>query len=199
MENESLFRWVFVVIFFAMIAIRVYYHRIAKTWRGGRAALQNEGKSFLALRALLTVPFYVGLFAYILNPEWMSWSSLAIPTGWRWLGAILAALTLPLLIWVHRALGTNFSTTLHIRDDHTLSLTGPYRYVRHPMYTVSVVLLIGSLLLTANWFIGLGGLLALGIVMIFRTPKEEAQLLEKFGDEYRQYATRTGRFLPRIS
>jgi protein-S-isoprenylcysteine O-methyltransferase Ste14 len=48
-----------------------------------------------------------------------------------------------------------------------------------------------------NWFIAVLGILAF-IAMAVRTPKEEANLIEKFGDEYREYMMRTGRFLPKI-
>ncbi len=48
-----------------------------------------------------------------------------------------------------------------------------------------------------SWFIPLLGALAF-IAMAIRTPKEEASLIEKFGDEYREYMKRTGRFLPKI-
>ena len=49
-----------------------------------------------------------------------------------------------------------------------------------------------------NWFIALLGILAF-IAMAIRTPKEEANLIEKFGDEYREYMKQTGRYLPKFS
>lgn len=52
-------------------------------------------------------------------------------------------------------------------------------------------------LLTANWFIGLASVIVLALLAI-RTPKEEEMLIERFGDQYREYRARTGRFLPRI-
>ena len=48
-----------------------------------------------------------------------------------------------------------------------------------------------------NWFIAVLGILAF-VAMVIRTPKEEANLIEKFGDEYRDYMKRTGRFLPKL-
>jgi protein-S-isoprenylcysteine O-methyltransferase Ste14 len=48
-----------------------------------------------------------------------------------------------------------------------------------------------------NWFIALLGVLAF-IVMAIRTPKEEANLIAKFGDEYRAYMKQTGRYFPKI-
>ena len=72
---------------------------------------------------------------------------------------------------------------------------GPYRWVRHPLYSVGM-LLYGSLtLLTGLWWLGVGSLIPLA-VLLWRTPREEARLIEAFGEEYRVYMRRTGRFLP---
>src|SRR5207244_2384452 len=113
-------------------------------------------------------------------------------------GTGLVVLGLLLLVWVHRALACNFSTTLRIRPDHTLVTSGPYHWVRHPMYTVFCLVFVGICLQTANGLLGGLGLSAIGIIMIVRTPLEEAQLVEKFGEEYRHYMQRTGRYLPRL-
>jgi protein-S-isoprenylcysteine O-methyltransferase Ste14 len=53
-------------------------------------------------------------------------------------------------------------------------------------------------LMADNWFIMLLGVLAF-IIMAIRTPQEEANLIEKFGEEYREYMTRTGAFLPKFT
>jgi protein-S-isoprenylcysteine O-methyltransferase Ste14 len=72
---------------------------------------------------------------------------------------------------------------------------GPYRRVRHPMYTVFIVFLIGIALVTTNL---LGLIFSLLISFSFPSiaKTEEALLTETFGDEYRSYMERTGRFFP---
>jgi protein-S-isoprenylcysteine O-methyltransferase Ste14 len=110
----------------------------------------------------------------------------------------MALVSLVLLVWVQRALGSNFSTTLHVREEHTLVTYGPYRWVRHPMYTVLYLFLIGVFLVTQNWFIGAGFLIPLTLIVAMRLDNEEAAMIEKFGDDYRQYMHRTGRFAPRV-
>jgi protein-S-isoprenylcysteine O-methyltransferase Ste14 len=57
---------------------------------------------------------------------------------------------------------------------------------------------LGYLLMTDSWLIGSAGLLTILLLMVFRVPREEAALTEKFGDAYREYAMRTGKFLPRL-
>ncbi|MEE8232131.1 MAG: isoprenylcysteine carboxylmethyltransferase family protein, partial [Thermoplasmata archaeon] len=108
---------------------------------------------------------------------------------------ILAGFSLAFLAF--RSLGTNYSGTVVIKDSHTLVTSGPYRWIRHPIYTSYFALTLSLFLLTANWFIGLA-LLALSILLASRVEGEEALLLERFGDAYRAYMYRTGRFLPRL-
>ena len=94
-------------------------------------------------------------------------------------------------------LGRNYSTTLHIGEKQSLVTTGPYRYIRHPMYTALVAVGIGMGLMSSSWYF-LIPFIATGIVNIFRTRREEEAMIEKFGDEYVQYTQRTGRFLPMV-
>lgn len=56
----------------------------------------------------------------------------------------------------------------------------------------------GMGLLTANWFIGGAGIVVLVVILISRTPKEEAMMLATFGENYKRYAESTGRYLPRL-
>ncbi len=186
-------------LIFLFFVVRAYHHRKAETVGGKIEYREKNLKAIRVMRGVGGIVFLSVLASYFVAPHFVDWAAIPLPDWIRWAGLALGYANLPLLWWIESTLGKNFNTTLHLREGHTLVTAGPYRWVRHPMYTLFVVMLVGSLLLTANWFIGLGGLLALGIVMIVRTPKEEAQLLEKFGDEYREYAERTGRFLPRIS
>jgi protein-S-isoprenylcysteine O-methyltransferase Ste14 len=81
--------------------------------------------------------------------------------------------------------------------DGYLVTTGPYRWVRHPFYVSVLLLVCGAALLAANWFIGVCGLLVFALQAI-RTRIEERKLVERFGEEYRLYMKRTGRFAPRF-
>ncbi len=198
MDEESIFRVLFGVSFLTMMVYRLSQHLKAKTYQGN-SSLQAEGKLLNLVRVGFVVPFLWAVFSYLFAPERLTWAALPVPSALRWVGMGLLVLSLPLLVWVHQALARNFSTTLRIRPDHTLVTSGPYRWVRHPMYTVFCLMFAGVLVGTANWFLGGLALLALALIMLVRTPKEEAQLLERFGDDYRQYMQRTGRYLPRLA
>jgi protein-S-isoprenylcysteine O-methyltransferase Ste14 len=144
------------------------------------------------------MPWMLSLLLWLAYPPAMRWAALDLPAGARWTGAALFAIGAALVAWINYHLGANFSGTLVLRDGHQLIQSGPYRLVRHPMYTSFLVMLTGMLLLSANWFIGGGGILFILLLMAVRTPREERMLLAHFGEEYRAYMARTGRYLPRL-
>ncbi len=127
----------------------------------------------------------------------MAWAHLPLPTWLRWTGGVLMVICLPLVYWLFSSLGKNITGTVAIRKEHTLVTHGPYRWVRHPLYSVAFLLFTGFSFLAANWFIPLT-VLGTMFILTQRTPIEEAKLIERFGDEYRQYMLETGRYFPRI-
>jgi protein-S-isoprenylcysteine O-methyltransferase Ste14 len=193
--SELFFHLVFVFVFTSFTLIRMVYHRRASVSRG--QAEFREGRLHIALRLLVGIPFMLSLVAYIFAPRLFSWAEIDLPLWSRWIGVGLGLASLPLIVWVQQALGSNFSTVLHVRQEHSLVTSGPYRWVRHPMYTVLFIHLAGILLLTANWYIGGVPLAAFLLIVITRMKNEERTMLEKFGEAYQTYMQSTGRFLPR--
>jgi protein-S-isoprenylcysteine O-methyltransferase Ste14 len=139
----------------------------------------------------------LGLLAYMINPGWMAWSSMRIPAWLRWMGIGLGVAGGTLLVWTLRNLGKNLTDTVVTRREHTLVMKGPYRFVRHPFYDAVTLAVLANALAAANWFLLLGGLLTV-VLIVLRTGREEERLLARFGESYRAYMKRTGRFLPRI-
>jgi protein-S-isoprenylcysteine O-methyltransferase Ste14 len=111
------------------------------------------------------------------------------------MGVILTVLGICVEFTTQLYLGRNYSTLLHIREEQSLITTGPYRYVRHPMYTALITTGIGMTLLSANWYFGLPFIVTI-IVIIFRIKKEEEAMIEKFREEYIRYMKKTKRFIP---
>lgn len=139
----------------------------------------------------------LGLLAFLINPENMSWSAVALPLWSRWLGIGLGVPAGLLVLLTFHHLGTNLTDTVVTRKNHTLVTGGPYRWVRHPFYVASALALLAFALITANWFIFINGGVAF-LLLVVRTDKEEAKLMERFGDDYRRYMQRTGRFIPKL-
>ena len=74
--------------------------------------------------------------------------------------------------------------------------TGPYKQIRHPLYTSLFGIGIAFALVSANWlFVLLAVIVIVGLVA--RVPREETMMLDEFGNEYRDYMARTGRYLPK--
>jgi protein-S-isoprenylcysteine O-methyltransferase Ste14 len=139
------------------------------------------------------------LLIYI--PGFIDFALLPINTYIRIIpGCILIALGLSLFFSAHSHLRNNWSPIIEKKfsKSKTLVKTGPYKYIRHPIYTASLIALLGFGLLSANWlffFIPLAILLTLYIKKI---PKEEASLIKNFGKPYKEYMKSTGSLIPKI-
>jgi protein-S-isoprenylcysteine O-methyltransferase Ste14 len=136
-------------------------------------------------------------FAYLLFPASVQWAALPLPVWLRWSGVVAGALCSLLMYWTLSSLGRNLTDTVVTRANAQLVTHGPYRWVRHPFYVTAALLILSVTLLSANWLIGLCGLLVMSLLAV-RTPKEEQMLIARFGDDYRAYMAATGRFFPRI-
>jgi protein-S-isoprenylcysteine O-methyltransferase Ste14 len=151
------------------------------------------------LRKGIGLPWFLAIFCYVFKPAWVDWAGFALPPWLRWAGLALGLLGLCGVWWTELTLGANFNTALHLRDAHTLVTSGPYRYVRHPMYTAIAVFGLGAFVLApANWLILVPGVVGFLGLMAVRVKHEEEVMLERFGEAYRAYMQRTGRFLPRL-
>jgi protein-S-isoprenylcysteine O-methyltransferase Ste14 len=115
-----------------------------------------------------------------------------------WLGAVVLLLALLLFFHTHRRLGRYWSVTLEIRENHGLVTDGIYRFVRHPMYSAYFMWALAQALLLPNWIAGPAGLVGFGTLFAFRVRREEAMMLQAFGDEYAAYAARTKRIIPGV-
>ncbi len=196
MNTEMIFRIALAVIGTVYTAIRIYYTRLA---------IQSDKNFFRPRNDLRQLVFgTVGFLniaptvIYVILPEQLAWAALPLPVGWRWFGIGLGLAGIFLLLWVHWTLNTNFALPAVVKKDQTLVTVGPYRWVRHPMYTALFLITVVYTLISANWFIGvtwIGWIVGTVATMV---RDEEAVLVEKFGDEYRAYMQRTGRFLPRV-
>jgi protein-S-isoprenylcysteine O-methyltransferase len=115
----------------------------------------------------------------------------------RSLGIILVVLGFILSIESQKALGVNWLGTVGIRSHHRLVSRGPYRFVRHPMYTGITISQIGIGLFSMNlWMIFACFFFTLSFMV--RVPKEEQLLSEYFKEEFVLYQEETGMFIPRL-
>jgi protein-S-isoprenylcysteine O-methyltransferase Ste14 len=195
-DPEQLFRTILIVAAVLIFPFAIY-HRVRSQMTRERLDRWQEGPFILFTLRPIGIGTMVGLFAYMINPESMAWSSMPLPIWLRWVGVLLGAVGGSLLVWTLSNLGKNLTDTVVTRRNHTLVMKGPYRWVRHPFYDAVALCVVANGLVAANWFLLLGGALAVALIVV-RTRREEERLLSRFGDSYREYMARTGRFLPRI-
>lgn len=195
--NENIYRLTAIGIFLAGAAISTHFRRKADRETGEKISPRAEGLPIMIALRIFGLALWLGVFAYLIQPAWMSWSQFELPAGVRWAGAVLGGLAVLLAYWVFSNLGTNVSPSVETRKQHQLVTSGPYRWVRHPLYTMGMLSYLSFAILAANWYIALLAVVTFIILMI-RLPKEEAGLIERFGDQYRDYMKRTGRFLPKL-
>ncbi len=140
--------------------------------------------------------FYGSLLGWLIHPPLMGWASLPIPAWSRWLGAALLAGGVGVALWALRHLGRNTTPTAVARPDAELVTTGPYRHVRHPLYSSMLLTIPGCALPTANLLVLTAGAWMFAAIMV-RLRREEVELVERFGELYVRYMGRTGGVLPR--
>jgi len=172
------------------------YHRIQSQKTGEKLDRRQEGVFVLTTLRPIGLVLLLSLFAYMVDPDWMAWASVELPRWLRWTGVALCAMGTALITWTLRSLGKNLTGTVVTRREHTLVTRGPYRLVRHPFYVSATLFVLGNSLAAANWFFLATGSLVLAVLLV-RTRTEEEKLVARFGNDYRSYMRRTGRFLPR--
>ena len=195
--NENIFRILAALILLTGMGISSYFRIKADKQTGEKISRKVDGSVMMNIIKFGGLLLWLSPFVYLINPQWMAWSKLGLPEWVRFLGIGVAIVNDVLLYWLFSSIGSGISPTSATRKEHKLSTSGPYRWVRHPLYTVGAILFISFGMMADNWFIAALGILAF-IAMAKRTPQEEANLIEKFGDEYREYMKHTGRFFPKV-
>jgi protein-S-isoprenylcysteine O-methyltransferase Ste14 len=158
-------------------------------WRESRAtAIYNRLPVILAIVMLI-------------NPRWLpvSLTYRLIPPGPELpaLGTILVAAGLLFAVWARVHLGRNWSGAVTVKENHTLIRSGPYRFVRHPIYSGILLAFIGTALAIGAPY----GFIAMVLMLLgfgLKLRVEEARMRETFPAEYDDYSRRTARLIPKI-
>lgn len=204
MDEELGFRIAFTILWLIFIA-NLTWVRYSLSRSQGRASIgrmiQKVGL-FHVMALLLFAPFWFGgIILYIFIPGWIAFLSIPLPVWLRAVMALVSALSIPFVLWSYRTLGRNWVHALEPstfkKKQGELVTRGPYAYVRNPIYLGSFVFIIAMALLASNWLLLLPALVLITIVYA-QIANEEDMLVDKFGDEYRQYMRRTPRLFPRI-
>ena len=173
------------------IAWAVYWFiaaRTAKTDRRQESALSRAGHIVpLGIGAWLLWTPTMGGF---LGERFLPWSAATF-----YAGVVVLAFGLGFAIWARRVLGRNWSGIVTVKQDHELVRTGPYRWVRHPIYTGLLIAFAGTAISRGEW----RGVLAFAIVFAALWRKlrlEERWMIETFGDAYLRYRGEVKALIP---
>ncbi|MBL8871398.1 MAG: isoprenylcysteine carboxylmethyltransferase family protein [Planctomycetaceae bacterium] len=113
------------------------------------------------------------------------------------MGAVFGVIGCSLMYISLSALGSNFSGTSGTYSDHELVVSGPYRFVRHPYYLATALIVFGLSLLLGSISIAFFGTFLL-VTLAMRSRAEDRELREKFGEVYEKWERSTGSYLPRF-
>ena len=197
---DAEFRWVLIGSFFITFSIsKRYRHKARKARQNGREIRRgDESTGMVVARLLVAIPLFAGVFSYMVNPAWMAWAHVDLPVWVHSVGTAFLILAIPLGYWVMSTLGENVSETVLTRPGQTLVQHGPYRWVRHPLYTNGLLLFMGAGLGAENAFIIAFTVLTWYGVYTMVIPREEAELIKRFGKDYEKYVARTGALFPQL-
>ena len=197
MSQENQIRLAVFLMMAVSFIISGYFRRKADL-NDQKTTFEEENPTLLKLRSIGALLTYGSILLYFIYPPLMAWGQLEVlPMAVRWGAVAVLILLIPAFYWIFSSLANNISPTVAIRSKHELVISGPYRWIRHPLYTFGFIMIMAICAALANWFIFTMAILT-WIPLAMRTPLEEARLIETFGDEYREYMEQTGRYFPKL-
>jgi protein-S-isoprenylcysteine O-methyltransferase Ste14 len=186
-----MFRLILVVL---AAALYIDHHVIHRSPSVKRPALKLSLSNIELWLVLTASCWTLALVFYAAGFDWFNYTG-PLPAWIRWTGVVAMVACAPLSRWTYHTLGVHFSKKLELREGHRLIRSGPYRFVRHPMYATLFLCAIATCLVSANYIV-VGTVVAVAVVFLIRMKKEETMLIGRFGDEYRDYRRRTGALIP---
>jgi protein-S-isoprenylcysteine O-methyltransferase Ste14 len=170
----------------------VFYWRAA-----GRNTKETARSDTSPRRWLYTVPIIFAALVFVIPVHHPAWRVTLFPdrVASYTIGTALLFLGMAISIWARVELGRNWSNVVTVKVGHELVRSGPYRWVRHPIYTGILVALAGSALAENFWC----DLVIVPIVFTsfwIKLRLEEAWMRGQFGAAYDDYCARTTRLIP---
>lgn len=134
METETVFRILLPLLIVAFAAHRGYY--VKKHSKPENATLKKREEGFVSkIAGLLGMLGFISVIAFVIDPKWLAFANLQFPVWLRWAGVGIAIDGFIFLQWAQITLGKNWSDTPRMLKEQALITSGPYRFIRHPIYT----------------------------------------------------------------
>lgn len=186
-------RWFYDYLFPGMWIAFLIYWQIASA--GAKATRRLEPASMRAIRVVL---FGFAIAILVIEPlpfAWLYRQLYAPNLFYFWIGAGVTVAGLLFAVWARVHLGANWSRSVTVKEDHQLIVSGPYRIVRHPIYTGILTGFVGSAIALGQ----VRGILAFVLILValyFKWRLEEKWMREEFGQTYADYARRVPAVVP---
>jgi protein-S-isoprenylcysteine O-methyltransferase Ste14 len=185
------YRWLFPILWLAFI---VFWIAMA---RGGKAVAERESV-YSRLSHYLPLAIAIYLIAAPHVPIAVLEERFVRLVLWPVrAGAALTFAGIAFAIWARLWIAGNWSSDVTLKRDHELIVDGPYRWVRHPIYTGILIALAGTALAVGEWR-GVLGVVVAGAAYWRKLTIEEAVMRRQFGEAYAQYAARVPALVPFI-
>ena len=205
MTNELIFRIIFTILWLVFITNMTWIrYKTRKTADASPTsqAIRHESRIHIVALAMFAPFWFGGILLYIIFPSVIAFLSIPLPDWFRILMVCVAVPSIPFTFWGYQTIGKNWvhafeSSKFLNSETQTLVTNGPYRYVRNPIYLGSFLFIVSIALVAANWLILLPAIILI-ILVYLQIKNEEAMLIDRFGDEYREYMKRTPRLIPRL-
>lgn len=169
------------------------YWRIKAADTKANQRLEPAGSRLLRALVFLAV---IVLLAWPHIPVAWLYRAILTQSPWTfWIGAAITAAGLLFAVWAREHLGTNWSRSVTIKQDHQLILTGPYALVRHPIYTGILTGFLG-MAIAIGQMRGLVALILVFAVLWIKLRMEEQWMRAQFGTSYDAYTRRTAALVP---
>jgi protein-S-isoprenylcysteine O-methyltransferase Ste14 len=164
---------------------------------GSKRTVQRQSQSSrLAQAALMVFGFYL-----IFGPvSWLPFPALRraifpAEDATAWTGLALVGAGMLFSFWARAVIGRNWSGTVTLKENHELVRRGPYRLVRHPIYTGLLAAATGTAVIYLRP-VGFVGLLVIAASFWYKLRTEEEFMVQHFGEEYRQYRMQVRALIP---
>lgn len=183
-------------LLFAVLWIAFYAYWLVSAWKTRNPVKRRQPRLMLFLYGFVWVIIWVflaywflpGLLAEQIVPD-SPWAAVA--------GLIITAAGLGFAVWARVHLGKNWSGMPLIHEHHTLTRTGPYRYVRHPIYSGITLGLLGTAIGT-GYVIVFTCLILVFVLFVMKSHMEEKFLEEEFGEDYVTYRREVKALIPYV-
>ena len=192
-DETTLFQVAVGIVIATWIAARIYFQQKVGGGEKVSALHSRREKISYMLVSISFFPIFLYVFAGL-----FSFAHFPLPDSVRLIGVLVGLSGSGLFAWTHLALGKNWSGVLEIAKGHELVTNGPYKFVRHPMYSAFFLMGAGVLLLSANWLVGGLNLVAVTYMYLLRVGDEESMMIDQFGQSYQRYMSETGRLFPML-